>query len=178
MCFCLLERVVRSCMICILVAFICASGISVIASENTVFVMKTADHAEIRESPDDDAGTILEVDQDTPLLIMGEAETGWYQVQYQGVEGYLKKEDVIPYIDGEELGREFAALERDFQGSFEQVEQHQRQKQQDIIWSIVIVLMAAAIVVLGICALVRGRRSKEDDKKYTADAGKDEKPVS
>lgn len=162
----------------IFILLLCGPWIPIRASADTVIVMKTADRAEIKESPDEASETVLEVEQGTPLLIMGESGSDWYQVQYQGVAGYLGKEHVVPYIDEAELGQEFAALEQDFQGGFEQILQHQKQKWQDRIWQFIIVMMAAAIAVLSIYALIRGRRSEEDDKKHTADAGKDEKPVS
>lgn len=149
-------------------AFLCGLWISVKASENTMIVMKTANRAEIKESPDENAEIILEVAQDTPLLVIGDTDTGWYHVQYQDVKGYLGKEDIIPYADKETLGQEFAALEQDFQGSFAQVQQYQKKKQQDRIWRFIIVVMAAAIVALGIYALVM-RNKKEKGGKTDAD---------
>lgn len=158
---CLKKHITRLCGLCVFLVFLCGLMFPAEASEDTMIVMKTAKSAEIRESPDENAKTILEVAQDTPLLIIGDMDTGWYQVEYQGAEGYLQKENLIPYADEEELEQEFAALEQDFQGSFAQVQQHQQQERQDRMWRIMIVLMAAAIVALGVYALVRHYRKEK-----------------
>ncbi len=160
-----IRRVVTLCGVCILAIFLCGlTGVRILtarASENAVVVMKTAERAEIRESPDENARTVLEVAQDTPLLVIGDTDTGWYQVQYRDAEGYLEKERLISYADKEELGQEFAAVEQDFQGGFAQVQQHENKKQQDRIWRMVIVLMAAAVAVLGVYALIRKSRKEK-----------------
>lgn len=79
-----IRRVVTLCGVCILTIFLCGlTDVRILtarASENAIVVMKTAERAEIKESPDKNARTVLEVAQDTPLLVVGDTDTGWYQV--------------------------------------------------------------------------------------------------
>lgn len=166
----------------LLVLLLCNIYSSVMAeetmAETTVVVMKTANQADIKETADNNSKTILQLDKDTPILIIKQTNADWYEVKYQNTQGYMGKKNVNPYADGEQLQHEFSDMEEYFQNGFTLVQKYQKVKQQNTIWKIVISLMIGGICALAVYTKIKKRRLTGNDKECAADVGEVEKPIS
>ena len=93
----------------LLLMLIIGIGVSAYADEVRAASV-TASAVNLREEPDTDAAVLTSVAQGETVALLGEAEDGWYQANYNGTVGYLSAEyvaveaseetDVAGYVTG------------------------------------------------------------------------------
>lgn len=145
-------------------------GMPVQAAETggTMTLQQTVKDAEIKESPEDDAETLREIEEGTGVIVYGEPQDSWSQVEYDGVSGYMKSSALEHYMtdDDEELGQEFEEVQEETVRVVEETELMQKSKRTSVIWGAVIAVLVAAIFVVGIVAAIkRDKEEQEKDKK-------------
>ena len=84
-------------------------GVPVRATEVTMTLQQTTRDVEIKEKPDQNANTVSELPAGTGVVVYGEPQNSWSQIEYAGVSGYVESNTLRAYpVDGiaEELEQE------------------------------------------------------------------------
>lgn len=119
-----------------------------------------------KESPDESAVTIMEIQKGTPLLTTGEEEGDWYQVHYQGKSLYVLSSDLraITAADTMELDKEMDKIAEEDSAYIESLEMQRLALKRSRIWRVVIIVLIAAVFVTGIVSVLRNTKSKNNEK--------------
>lgn len=127
-------------------------------AEGVMTLQQTVKDTEIKESPDDDAETLREIEEGTGVIVFGEPQDSWSKVEYDGVSGYMESGALENYMaeGGEEaLEQEFEEVQEETVRTIEESELIQKSKRTSMIWGIVIAVLVAAIFVVGIVSAIK-----------------------
>lgn len=150
--------------------FFIGMGVPVQASETgnaaAMTLQQTTKDAEIKEEPDQNANTLSELKKGTAIIVYGEAQDSWSQVEYDGVNGYMESSALESFNagdDADELEEEFNTLEEDNRRMMDEYELEQKSKRSSIIWGVIIAVLVMAIFAVGIVSAVK--KGKEEEKE-------------
>lgn len=118
---------------------------------------------EVKETADDTAKTVGEIEDGTAVLVTEDAKEGWCKVQNQSVTGYIPVEALQIYqaVSAEELTREFVDQEQVSTTGIEEYEQAMKEKRTATIWGVIIGVLVVAIFAVGIISALKGNRQKD-----------------
>lgn len=138
-------------------------------TEGVMTLQKTVKDAEIKESPEEDAKTLREVEEGTGVIVYGEPQDSWSRVEYDGVSGYMKSSALEAYMadnEEEELEEEFEEVSEETVRTVEESELIRKSKRTSAIWGGVIAILVAAIFAVGVVsAIKKDKEEEETDKK-------------
>lgn len=164
----MMKKMGRSvCMAAVGLFFLLGMRMPVQAAEiqGAMTLQQTVKDAEIKESPEDDTETLREIEEGTGVIVYGEPQDSWSQVEYDGVKGYMKSNALEAYMadsDGEELEQEFEEVQEETARTVEESELIQKSKRTSMIWGIVIAVLVAAIFVVGIVSAIKKDKGEPD----------------
>lgn len=136
-------------------------------TEGAMTLQKTVKDAEIKESPENSAETLKEIEEGTGVIVYGEPQDSWSKVEYDGVSGYMESGALENYMveGGEEaLEQEFEEVQEETVRTIEESELIQKSKRTSMIWGIVIAVLVAAIFVIGIVSAIKKEKVEETEK--------------
>lgn len=137
-------------------------------TEGVMTLQQTVKDAEIKESPDEDAKTLREVEEGTGVIVYGEPQDSWSRVEYDGVSGYMKSSALDAYMsdsEGEELEQEFEEVQEETVRTVEESELIQKSKRKSAIWGGVIAILVVAIFVVGVVSAIKKDKEGEETDK-------------
>lgn len=175
----MMKKMGRSiCLAAVGLLFLLGMGMPVRASETegVMTLQQTVKDAEIKESPDDSAKTLREIEEGTGVIVYGEPQDSWSKVEYDGVSGYMKSSSLDAYMtdsEGEQLEQEFAEVQEETVRTVEESELLRKSKRKSAIWGGVIVVLVAAIFVVGVVSAIK--KEKEGTDKEEEDKAGEEK---
>lgn len=105
-------------------------GMSVRATDVTMTLQQTTKEAEIKEEPDQNANTLSELPAGTGVIVYGEPQDSWSQIEYAGVSGYMESSALKPYMVGsvEELEQEFEGVQED---TLQVIDEHETEQESE-----------------------------------------------
>lgn len=136
-------------------------------TESVMTLQKTVKDAEIKESPEDSAETLREIAAGTGVIVYGEPQDSWSQVEYDGVSGYMESGALGLYMsDSEEeaLEQEFEAVQEETVRAVEESELIRKSRRKSVIWGGVIAVLVAAIFVNGVVSAIKKEKDEEAEK--------------
>jgi len=150
------------------------AGISVQASEEQFkagTVWAVTNDTEVKETANDAARTVGEIEAGTAVLLVEDAADGWCKVQNQSLIGYIPVEDIQKYQAGneEELKKEFVEQEQMSITGIEEYEQTMKEKRTATIWGIIIGVLVAAIFAVGIILVLKGDKEQAKESESGAE---------
>ncbi len=145
-------------------------GMPVKASDSnmTMTLQQTVKDADIKETPDKSAETLKSVEKGTGVIVYGEPQDSWSQVEYDGAKGYMESGALEAYMteeDVEELETEFDTVQEDTVRTVEESEMLQKSKRTSFIWGTVIAVLVGAIFVVGIVSAIKKDKDKEGEEE-------------
>ena len=143
-------------------------------AEGVMTLQKTVKDTEIKESPEDSAETLREIEEGTGVIVYGEPQDSWSRVEYDGVSGYMESEALELYMaDDEEeaLEQEFETVQEETVRTVEESELIRKSRRTSAIWGGVIAVLVAAIFVVGVVSAIK----KEKGETETTGEDKTEK---
>lgn len=145
---------------------------------DTSKLMEAVSDVEALERPQEGAVVVTSFTQGVPILVTGESASGWYRLSFQGKDCYIKIDTVkaAVQVEGEslqELDKEMELLEQENKIIIEEVERVRAEQKRSIVWTIIIVVLIAAIFAVGIYSTIRANRL--DKEKETEDKHDNEK---
>lgn len=150
--------------------FFIGMGVPVQASETgnavAMTLQQTTKDAEIKEEPDQNANTLSELKKGTAVIVYGEPQDSWSQVEYGGVKGYMESSALESFNvgdDADELEEEFNTLEEDNRRLIDEYELAQRSKRTSIIWGIIIGALVVGIFAVGVVSAVKKGKEEEQE---------------
>lgn len=145
-------------------------GASVQASEidssAAMTLQQTMKDTEIKEEPDSGAETLSELEKGTAVIVYGEPQDSWSQVEYQGVKGYIESNVLESYSaieDADELDEEFEAVEEETRRIIDEHELAQKSKRKAIVWGIIIAILIVGIFAVGIISALKKDKEGEQE---------------
>ncbi len=129
-------------------------------------LQQTTKDAEMKEAPDNSAETLSDLEKGTAVVVYGEPQDSWSQVEYQGVKGYVESNVLEAYSaidDVEELDQEFEAVEEETIRIIDEHELIQKSKRTSIIWGVIIAVLILGIFAVGIVSALK--KDKEGDQE-------------
>lgn len=137
-------------------------------AEGVMTLQKTVKDTEIKESPEDSAETLREIEEGTGVIVYGEPQDSWSRVEYDGVSGYMESNALEYYMaDDEEdaLKQEFEEVQEETVRTVEESELIQKSKRTSMIWGIVIAVLVAAIFAVGIISAIKKDKGEQETEK-------------
>ena len=142
--------------------------------EGAMTLQKTVRDTEIKESPETGAKTLRKIEEGTGVIVYGEPQDSWSQVEYDGVSGYMESNALEYYMaDDEEeaLEQEFETVQEETVRTVEESELIRKSRRTSAIWGGVIAVLVAAIFVVGVVSAIK----KEKGETETTEGEKEEK---
>lgn len=146
-------------------------------TEGAMTLQKTVKDAEIKESPEEGAKTLGEIEEGTGVIVYGEPQDSWSQVEYGGVNGYMKSDALEFYVAGDEgeLEKEFEVVSEETVRLVEESELIRKSRRTSAIWGGVIAVLVATIFVVGVVsAIKKDKEEKEEEKKEEVEKKEEE----
>lgn len=139
--------------------------------------MTATQSLEVKETPDNSAGTIFTYEAGDTIYVTGE-QNGWYVVLYQGKTGYLNKSASAKGLQKTEIdvGALDAEMEQEQLESKMIVEETERQRaeaRRSKIWGAVIILLVVGIFATGIVSTIQAERKKKETEEEVLDLDKE-----
>lgn len=129
-------------------------------NEETGQLMTAVRKVEMKETPDDEADTIMTYEKGSSVFAIGESADGWYRVIYQEKEGYVPENALSSQeIDVEGLDAEMAQEAEEGRLMIETIERYRSEARRSKIWGSVIVILIVGVFATGIIAEIRGRKN-------------------
>lgn len=145
-------------------------GVSVQASEidssAAMTLQQTMKDTEIKEEPESGAETLSELEKGTAVIVYGEPQDSWSQVEYQGVKGYVESNVLESYSaieDADELDEEFEAVEEETRRIIDEHELAQKSRKKAVFWGIVIAILVVGIFAVGIISALKKDKEGEQE---------------
>lgn len=110
-------------------------GVPVRATEVTMTLQQTTRDVEIKEKPDQNANTVSELPAGTGVVVYGESQNSWSQIEYAGVSGYVESNALRAYpVDGsaEELDQEVEEIQEDTPQVTDEQEMEEETEQESV----------------------------------------------
>lgn len=139
-----------------------------VQAEDVMTLQQTVKDAEIKESPEEDAKTLREVEEGTGVIVYGEPQDSWSRVEYDGVSGYMKSSALEAYMadyEEEELEEEFEEVSAETARTVEESELIRKSKRTSAIWGGVIAILVAAIFAVGVVSAIKKDKEEEETDK-------------
>lgn len=134
-------------------------------SEESVVVknqmMTTNQEVNALESPDENAVVVMSFEKGAPVIVVGEAENGWYKISYQNKVCYIKQGYIDQQGVNEQLEKEIQEINKENKMVIEVVEKYRAEARRSKIWGTVIVLLIIAIFGVGIASTVMNERKNK-----------------
>lgn len=137
-------------------------------TEGVMTLQKTVKDAEIKESPEEAAKTLREIEEGTGVIVYGEPQDSWSRVEYDGVSGYMKSSALEAYMadnEEEELEEEFEEVSAETARTVEESELIRKSKRTSAIWGGVIAILVAAIFAVGVVSAIKKDKEEEETDK-------------
>lgn len=142
-------------------------------ADMTMTLQKTVKEADIKEAPDQSAETLKTVEEGTGVIVYGEPQDSWSQVEYDGAKGYMESGALESYMDEEEakkMEEEFETVGEETVRLVEESELIRKSRRTSAIWGGIIAVLVATIFVVGIVSAIKKEKEGEAVK-----AGEEEK---
>lgn len=139
-----------------------------VQAEDVMTLQQTVKDAEIKESPDEGAETLREIEEGTGVIVYGEPQDSWSRVEYDGVSGYMKSSVLEAYMadyEEEELEEEFEEVSAETARTVEESELIRKSKRTSAIWGGVIAILVAAIFAVGVVSAIKKDKEEEETDK-------------
>ena len=152
-----------------IVGLFIAAGLRVNAAEMDDSIMGTLQQiiadTEVKEEADEESATVGTLQAGTAVIIM-DMEDLWYKVLYQNIEGYIPGNVLQNYEAGDEssLNEEFQSVADDEQRLVDENELIQNNKQNFLIWRIVIAVLIIGIFGASIGSVNKKRKDEYEEK--------------
>lgn len=129
-------------------------------------IMIAVQSIQAKELPDIKATTVIVYTKDSPVLVTGETEDGWYRVSFQDKEGYVKVDKLKQNdLDKASMDKEMEAMETENKIVIEEVERYRAEARRSRIWGTIIILLVAGIFATGIISTVRAEKKRREEKE-------------
>lgn len=153
-------------------------GMPVKASDSnmTMTLQQTVKDADIKETPDKSAETLKSVEKGTGVIVYGEPQDSWSQVEYDGAKGYMESGALEAYVteeDVEVLEEEFDTVQEDTVRVVEESEMLQKSKRTSFIWGTVIAVLVGAIFVVGIVSAIKKDKGETEAETVGEEKGEE-----
>ncbi len=134
-------------------------------------LMMTAVDAQGLEAPEEGAAVSVSFPAGTQVMVTGRQD-GWCAVFYQGKTVYLAEKDLTAStaVDQEALEKEMKKAEAEGAAYIESLEMQRKALKRSQVWRTVIVVLIAAIFVVGVVSTLRN--AKGSGKKRNGSKGK------
>lgn len=130
-------------------------------------VMTAKDQLDVKETPDDNAATVMTFESGDAVFVAGETTDGWYKVSYQDKAGYVRKSELATFeMDVEGIDKEMTEAAEEGKQVVEEVERYRTEARRTKIWGTVIVLLVVGIFATGIISTMKNER--EEGKETSA----------
>lgn len=135
-------------------------------AENTAMatLQQTTKEVEVKEAPDKDANTLSSLPVGTPVIVYGEPQDSWSQIEYKEIKGYIESSSLEPYNTGD-LEQELQVVEEDTLRIMDEYELTQKARRSSIIWGIVIAVLVAGIFAVGIVSALKKDTEDEEEEE-------------
>lgn len=152
-------------------------GMPVKASDSgmTMTLQQTVKDADIKETPDKSAETLKTVEKGTGVIVYGEPQDSWSEVEYDGAKGYMESSALEAYMtdDVEKLEEEFDAVGEETVRVVEESEMLQKSKRTSFIWGTVIAVLVGAIFVVGIVSAIKKDKGETETETSGEEKGEE-----
>lgn len=162
------KSVLKSILLGLFVVFAVSMPVKASGSEMTMTLQQTVKDADIKETPDKNSETLETVEKGTGVIVYGEPQDSWSQVEYDGAKGYMESSALEAYMtddDVEELEEEFDDVQEETVRTVEETELIQKSRRTSMIWGIVIAVLVGAIFVVGIISAIKKDKDKEGEEE-------------
>ena len=102
-------------------------------------------------------------------LFWSKEDGGWKKVSCQGMQGYIKSNDLRLYGDKEALDGEFAALDEYFADVWREIKTVRQERIQELLWAAAIIFLAAAIAAAQVVSRKEKRKKRRRRRKARTD---------
>lgn len=157
-----MKKMGRSVLCMAAVGVLCLLGMKMPAQavepEGAMTLQQTVKDTEIKESPDEDAETLMEIKEGTGVIVHGESQASWSRVEYGGVSGYMESSALETYMadsEVEELKQEFEKAQEEIVRTVDESELIQKSKRTSAIWGGVIAVLVVAIFAVGVVSAIK-----------------------
>lgn len=118
---------------------------------------------EVKEQASEFSKGVGNLEKGTPVIVINQAEEGWYKIQYQKIVGYVQKSFLENYNMGqtEALEQEFLQMREENIQFEDEYELMQEEKKSTGVWKAMIIVLGVAIFGVGIYSAIT--RNKEND---------------
>lgn len=161
------RNVWKGILLSLLFVFVIGMPVKASDSDMTMTLQKTVKDADIKEAPDKNAETLKTIEKGTGVIVYGEPQDSWSQVEYDGAKGYMESGALEAYMtddEAEEIEEEFETVGEGTVRTVEESELIQKSKKTSVIWGGVIAVLVAAIFVVGIFSAVKKDKNEETEK--------------
>lgn len=137
-------------------------------TEGAMTLQQTVKAAEIKESPEDGAATLREIEEGTAVIVYGDPQDSWSRVEYDGTSGYMESGALEFYMTddaAEELEEEFETVQSETVRTVEEIELRQKSKRSSVIWGGIIAVLVAAIFIVGVVSAIRKDNGEEETEQ-------------
>ena len=133
-------------------------------------LMVAQDAVAAKELPDDKAKTVISFESGASVLVIGETKDGWYEISYQGKEGYIRKSALSAQeIDAAGIDKEMEVSEAESRLVIEEVERYRAEARRSKIWGTIIVLLVVGIFATGIISTIKTEKEKRGEEVIDLD---------
>lgn len=115
------------------ILFFLGLGVPAQATEVTMTLQQTTRDVEVKESPNQNSNTVSDLPAGTGVIVYGEPQNSWSQIEYAGVSGYIESNALRAYpVDGsaEELEQELEEIQEDTLQVTDEQEPEEETKQE------------------------------------------------
>ena len=119
--------------------------------------------ARIMQEADNNSTVVTELSAGDTIMVTGYDGGEWCEVSCDGKTGYIQIAGLTPIGDVDALNKEFENLGSDYENTFEEMLEIQKQKRNSRIWGGIIVALVVAIFAVGIVSAIK--KNKEEEKK-------------
>lgn len=127
-----------------------------------VTLTETVRDTRMYQEPAEEAAVLLEIPSGSTVLVLEESGGIWEHVSCQGIQGYVRKDDLQSAKDQEALDSEFAQLDQQFEDIGQEIREVRRETGQRYLWTAVIVFLIAATGIVWIIS--RREKGKKTER--------------
>lgn len=151
------------CLLALLIMTVCFQFTSTAAGEQVL--METQKETDIYENADKDSKVVVTLEKGTPVICCEAAGfDGWYEISYQGTEGYALCSDFDLYGDADGIDEGFQDVKAENLAQFERIQNEQTEKKNESFWGgIMAVLIVLMFAVGGATVWRNWKKGKQDE---------------
>lgn len=150
---------------CLLTLLIMAAGFGFTSMAGEQVLMETQKATDIYEKADDRSQVVETLEKGTPVICRDAADfEGWYEIIYQDTKGYAHCSDFELYGDTNGIDEGFQAVEEENLEQFEQIQEVQMEKKNELFWGAVMAVLIVLMFAVGIFTVLRNMKKIRGDR--------------